>query len=139
MSEHVQVLEFRLGAERYCIDIAHIEEVVEKGEDELTPVPNTPRHVRGVTDLRGQTTTIVDPKQLLGLDRRNGTGDQIIVFDGESAGFDGVVGWAVDEVFQVSTIAADDVDDTVEDGPIEGVVNREDGFLIWTSPGAAVG
>jgi purine-binding chemotaxis protein CheW len=138
MGEQVQVLEFRLGTERYCIDIDHIEEVVEKDEDDLTPMPNAPPHVSGVTDLRGQTTTIIDPKGLLGLEP-GGHGSQVIVFDGESAGFDGVVGWAVDEVFQVSTIATADVEDAAHDDTVEGVVNREDGFLILTSPLVAAG
>lgn len=131
--ESVQVLEFRLGDERYCVEIGHIEEIVKKDEDDLTVVPNSPPHVSGITDLRGRTTTIVDPKRLLSVGGE-GRGDQVIVFDEDAVDHDGVLGWSVDEVYQVSTFATSEVDDSVEDGPVRGVVNRDDGFLIWTDP-----
>lgn len=133
-SERVQVLEFRLGEERYCVEIGHIEEIVKKGEDDLTVVPNSPPHVSGITDLRGRTTTIVDPKRLLDVSDGTGRGDQVIVFDEDAVDHDGVLGWSVDDVYQVSTFGTDDVDDSVEDGSVRGVINRDDGFLIWTDP-----
>lgn len=132
--ERVQVLEFRLGNERYCVEIGHIEEIVKKGEDDLTVVPNSPPHVSGITDLRGQTTTIVDPKRLLNVADGEGRGDQIIVFDEAAVDHDGVLGWSVDEVYQVSTFDTAEVDDSVEDASVKGVVNRDGGFLIWTDP-----
>ena len=59
----IQMLEFELGGETYCVDIGYVSEIVDRGS--VTPVPNAPDFVEGVMDLRGRTTSIVDPKTLL--------------------------------------------------------------------------
>lgn len=143
MAEAVEVLEFDLGADRYCVDIRKVLEVVEK-EDDLTSVPNVPPYVEGVMDLRGDTTTIVDPRRLYGLECDGAadgeTGEQIIVFDEEAVDHDGVMGWSVDEVYRVSVIDPDDVDTTAnDDESTQGIVNTDEGFMIWTSPAGAMG
>jgi purine-binding chemotaxis protein CheW len=131
-SADVQVLEFALGEERYCLDIGHIDEIVDAAE--LTRIPNSPSHVEGVMDLRGRTTSIIDPRTLLGLDD-DGARDRIVVFD-DSVGDGGIVGWMVDEVFQVMDIDPAAVDTTTVDDEagVEGVVKREDGFVVWLDP-----
>lgn len=129
-----QVLEFGLGTETYCLDIAAIDEIVDAGE--LTAIPNSPDHVEGVMDLRGQTTTIVDPKTLFGVDD-DGARDRIVVFDEDAMGDGGTVGWVVDEVYQVTEVAAGDVDDaTVDDDAVRGIVTPEDDerFVVWVDP-----
>lgn len=135
----VEVLEFDLGSERYCVDIAHVSEVVDAGGEDPTAVPNAPPYVDGVIDLRGRTTTIVDPRRLYGLEAETADAGAIVVFDEETLDADGAVGWTVDEVHQVSRVSPADVDGVGHDETVEGVVNREDGFLIWASPEAHVG
>ncbi|MEF8826736.1 MAG: chemotaxis protein CheW, partial [Halapricum sp.] len=95
-----QVLEFQLGEETYCVSIDYVTEIVDVGE--LTSVPNAPPHVEGVMDLRGRTTSIINPKVVF--DIADGSeAARIIVFDPEIADDDqGAVGWLVDEVYQVS-------------------------------------
>jgi len=131
--ETAQVLEFGLGSETYCVDIAYVDEIVDAGE--LTAIPNSPRHVEGVMDLRGQTTTIVDPKTLFGVDD-DGPRDRIVVFDSDAVGEQGTVGWVVDDVFQVTHVAVDDVDDsTTSDEAVRGIVKPEDDeFVVWVEP-----
>lgn len=130
--EETQVLEFDLGAETYCVDIGYVAEIVDT--DELTRIPNSPRHVKGVMDLRGRTTSIIDPKSVFGIDS---TGDEkrIIVFDPEETDTQGAIGWVVDEVDQVVPVDPESVDDSpLDDEAIEGIVKREDAFVIWVSP-----
>ncbi|QZY00716.1 chemotaxis protein CheW [Halobaculum rubrum] len=131
--ETTQVLEFGLGDETYCLDIAYIDEIVDAGD--LTAIPNSPRHVEGVMDLRGKTTTIIDPKTLLGV---TGTGarERIIVFDPEEVDDGGTVGWVVDEVFQVRDVTADQVDEatTAGDDSVRGIVKGDDRFVVWVEP-----
>lgn len=55
-----QVLEFTLGEEQYCVTIEAVNEIVKAAE--VTPMPDTPPAVIGMMDLRGKTTTIVNPK-----------------------------------------------------------------------------
>jgi len=129
-----QVLEFELGSETYCVSIDHVTEIVDVGE--VTSVPNSPRHVRGVMDLRGRTTSIVDPKVVFGIDDA-GAERRIIVFDPEIIADQEAAGWLVDEVHQVRQIDDDDVDGSPagsDSTSIKGVVKREGGFVIWVDP-----
>jgi purine-binding chemotaxis protein CheW len=132
--EETRVLEFTLDDEHYCLDIAYIEEIVK--EETITRVPNTPDRVEGVVDLRGQITTILNPKVTIGKDDQSPS-DLIIVFDNDAFEDQGYLGWVVDDVRQVSPITDSEVNEPpVEDEHINGVIDRDDDeeFVIWTSP-----
>ncbi|WP_436930514.1 chemotaxis protein CheW [Halosimplex halobium] len=130
--EQTRVLEFALGDEQYCLDIEYVEEIVKR--ETVTRVPNTPECVEGVVDLRGQITTILDPKVLLDIDQA-GSKDLIVVFDPEAFDDQGAVGWVVDDVNQVTPITEEDVNDSpVDQDHINGVVDRDGEFVIWTTP-----
>jgi purine-binding chemotaxis protein CheW len=130
-TETEQVLEFCLGDETYCVSIEYVTEIVDMGE--LTPIPNSPPHVEGVIDLRGNTTSIIDPKVGLGIGGE--LGDRIVIFDSEIFEDDRSVGWAVDSVEEVSDIASEDVDESpVEKDHIRGLIKRDDEFVVWIDP-----
>lgn len=129
--ENTYVLEFSLGDGRYCIDISHVEEIVDADED-ITPVPNAGDHVVGVVDLRGETTTIVDPKVTLGLSGEN-DGRRIVVL----SEFDGR-GLLIDDVHQVEEVSEADVDDSTASESTNGVIRRDDRFVVWVDPAALV-
>lgn len=133
MSQPTQVLEFGLGGESYCLDIAYIDEIVDAGE--LTRIPNSPPYVEGVMDLRGRTTTIINPKSVFDIDGEGGL-NRIIVFDPEQTGEQGALGWVVDEVYQVVQVHEDDIDESMltDDDAIRGIVKREDRFVVWVEP-----
>lgn len=134
--ERVQVLEFGLGAERYCVSIDYVTEIVDVGD--VTAVPNAPPYVEGVMDLRGRTTSIVDPTVLLGVES-DFDPQRIVVFDPDTVSEDRAVGWLVDEVYQVLDVESGDVEDSPawdDSGALSGVVKRDDGFLIWVDPQA---
>jgi purine-binding chemotaxis protein CheW len=128
-----QVLEFQLGEETYCVEITYVAEIVDMGE--LTTVPNSPPHIEGVMDLRGRTTSIVNPRRVL-----NVSGEEhrkrIVVFDPEEMPNEEAIGWIVDEVYQVTRISEDTVDEPPRsaDGSITGIIKREDGFVLWIDP-----
>lgn len=133
MSESAEVLEFRLESNLYCIDIRHIEEVVEAEDHGITTLPNADRHVEGVMDLRGETTTIIDPKKLLDIDAEE-AGKRIIVLESETDG-DAIQGWQVDEVNEVSSVSEDMVENPVdEDDLVRGIINHDEEFVIWVEP-----
>jgi len=136
--EETRVLEFQLGDEYYCLDIEYIEEIVK--EETITRVPNTPDFVEGVVDLRGQITTILNPK--VTIEKEDTTpGDLIVVFDSGSFEDQGHVGWVVDDVRQVSPITDTQVSDPpVDESYVNGVIDRgdDDQFVIWTSPEMAM-
>src|SRR5208337_4325884 len=59
----LQVVEFLLGRERYAVDLFDVREVVEYTS--ITKLPNTPSYMKGIIDLRGEITTIIDLKERL--------------------------------------------------------------------------
>lgn len=135
-----QVLEFKLGDETYCVNIDYVTEIVDVGD--LTKVPNSPPHVEGVMDLRGRTTSIIDPKAVFDLENGRQTERRIIVYDPEIIEDQGAAGWLVDEVDQVVKIDRADVDTspTKDDDAINGVVKQgDDNFVIWVDPVAVHG
>lgn len=129
-----QVVEFTLGSETYCVSIDRIAELVDM--QELTTIPNSPAHVRGVMDLRGKTTSVVDPKVVLGLDE-DGPEERVIVF-GDGEGNQGDVGWIVDEVTEVIAFTQDQIDTSSGDQSehIIGIIKADDGFRVWLDPDA---
>ena len=53
-----QYLTFSLGDEEYGLDILKVQEI--KGYSAVTPIPNTPRYVRGAMNLRGMIIPVVE-------------------------------------------------------------------------------
>jgi purine-binding chemotaxis protein CheW len=133
-AEQMQVLEFELGGERYCVDIDYVSEIVDRGS--VTKVPNAPEFVEGVMDLRGRTTSIVNPKTLLNVEGDDTEAGRIVIFDASKFEDEAAVGWMVDEVFQVIRVSMDDVEEPpMERGDfIEGIVRREDDLVVWITP-----
>jgi purine-binding chemotaxis protein CheW len=133
----IQVLEFKLGSETYCVDIDYVSEIVDRGS--LTTVPNAPHYVDGVMDLRGRTTSIVNPKSLLNI-REESEAKRIVIFDSDRFADDAAIGWVVDEVYQVVRVSMDEVEQPPldNDESIEGIIKREDRLVIWISPVAAL-
>lgn len=124
------VLEFILGENRYCVDIGYVAEIV--NTEQLTPIPNTPAHIEGVMDLRGETTKIVNLRTVFG-DDGDELGDRIIVFKRKRDSTERI-GWLADEVHQVQELRVDDVDTSVNGTGIAGIVRREDSFVLWVDP-----
>jgi purine-binding chemotaxis protein CheW len=125
------VLEFSLGEDRYCVDIAHVDEIVD-ADEEITSIPNADANVVGVVDLRGQTTTVVDPRVRLDVD---GTpdGKRIVVLSEHDA-----TGLLVDDVHEVESIDPEDLDESAASETTRGVLRRDDRFVVWVDPDALV-
>lgn len=123
-----QVLVFALGEERYCVGIDQVNEIVTAKT--ISPVPDSPRMVEGVMDLRGVTTTIVDPTVPFGV---NGSVDQrqVIVFEADDHRR---VGWLVDQCDRVREFENPDVEPVEDNQNITGILNAEDEFVFWVDP-----
>lgn len=141
----VQVLVFGIGDQQYCIELEYITEIMDSGK--MTPIPNTPDHVEGVIDLRGRTTTIINPLVVLenkDIDPSDLVTDggeisnRILMFDSELLDVKGAVGWLVSSVSEVTEIPVETLEaEGVTDAPmIRGVVKQDtnEGFLIWLDP-----
>jgi purine-binding chemotaxis protein CheW len=65
VGDSIEVVEFRLGDERYAVETTFVREVYPVVG--LTPVPCTPPFVLGVISVRGQILSVVDLKIFYGL------------------------------------------------------------------------
>ncbi|QGN06569.1 chemotaxis protein CheW [Halorhabdus sp. CBA1104] len=131
MTATTQVVEFSLNQEQFCISLEHVVEIVEADTESLTTLPDSPRHVEGILDLRGETTTIINPKQRLDVGDRT-LGNRILVL--EADGETDTRGWIVDSVTQVSEVENDIVGDPDDAAALEGIVNRDEEILLWVDP-----
>ncbi|MHC1610234.1 MAG: chemotaxis protein CheW [Candidatus Methanospirareceae archaeon] len=103
-----QLVVFKLGGEDFGVEISQVREIIRKGD--ITVVPNAPDFVKGVINLRGQITTIIDLRKKLGLgEKENGDEQQerIIVVEGEK----NIVGMAVDAVTEVTHLSEGDIEE----------------------------
>lgn len=94
-------LGFRLGDERFAIDVFSVREIIEP--QRVTKVPRTPAHVLGMINLRGKIVPVVDLRKKLGLpaDGLAGKEVRIVVVDLDDVRT-GVVVDAVSEVLEIA-------------------------------------
>lgn len=105
-NSELQTVVFSLGKECYGIDIFRVHEIIRLRE--VTPIPRTERHLRGLVNLRGKTIPVVDLRVRLDMPASEDTDQsRIIVVDTEQ----GNVGIIVDEVREVVTLSADVIDE----------------------------
>jgi purine-binding chemotaxis protein CheW len=127
--DSIQVVEFVLGSEHFAIDLFDVKEVVEYTT--ITKLPNVPSYVRGIIDLRGEVTMIIDLKQRLNITEESAKSleaSRIIVLDAKMAA--SKIGILVDDVTSVSTFEGDQVDNTSasvskEETSIIGIIKRK--------------
>lgn len=100
----IRVLSFRLGTERYCINITDAKEVFRPLS--ITRIPNTPAFIVGITNIHGVAIPLIDIRYFLGLQQKEGlSGGKIIVTDiGNN-----IVGMVVDGVDEALDIAEDSI------------------------------
>ena len=128
-SGKLQVVEFLLGKEHYAVDLFDVREVVECTS--ITQLPNTPSYMKGIIDLRGEITTIIDLKERLNIIEKSSQpieNSRIIVLDEKIT--KAKTGILVDDVLAVSTFEHGDIDKTSasggrEDAAINGIIKKK--------------
>ena len=91
---------FRIGQESYGIGISHIIEIIEL--QRISAVPDMPRYVKGVINLRGKAIPIIDLRLRFGLpERAYDDRNCIVVTEIEEV----LIGFVVDTVEEVVEIA----------------------------------
>jgi purine-binding chemotaxis protein CheW len=102
-------LTFRLGKEEYGIEILKVREIVAMMQ--ITPVPLTALHIRGVVNLRGKIIPVVDMRKKFGLPDAAATRDTCIItamVEGKEGEI--LTGLLVDGVSEVTQVAATEVE-----------------------------
>ncbi len=126
-------LTFNLGKEGYGIPIGKVKSII--GYTEITSVPRTPSHVRGVINLRGQVISVIDLRAKLAMPTAEKTDETcIIVVETQRASRTINTGLMVDKVSEVPQIP----EDAIEDAPQFGSTVDTEFILGMAKVGNAV-
>ena len=108
-------LTFALGKEEYGLEILKVREII--GFMDITVVPRTPAHLKGVINLRGQVISVVDLRAKFAMQEASRTEQTcIIVVDISRDGRRINIGIIVDRVSEVLNIAEENTEDAPEFG-----------------------
>lgn len=104
-------LTFTLGQEEYGIGILKVREII--GMMEITYVPRTPDHVKGVINLRGKVIPVISLRSKFGIPEEEYT-DRTCIIVVEILGAAGAIpiGIIVDSVSEVLNISGEDIEPT---------------------------
>jgi purine-binding chemotaxis protein CheW len=104
-------LVFHLGEEEFGIQVQKVREIM--GVQDVTQVPQTPPHVKGVINLRGKVIPVVDLRLKFSMPAKEYTHRTCIIVV-QVAGERGtmLMGIVVDGVAEVLQVAGTDVEDT---------------------------
>jgi len=126
----LQFVSFRVASEEFGVEILKVHEIIRFTQ--LTRVPNLPRHVEGVFNLRGKVIPVIGLRQVIGLEKlETNNATRIVVASVK----DEILGIVVDSVSEVLRIARD----TVEPAPrlreghggyVAGIGKLEDRLLL---------
>lgn len=129
--ETFQVVIFTLNGQKYAMDVFQTERIVEM--QRITPLPRTEDYIKGITDLRGEITTVIDLKAKL-RDEKIDDG-MIVTLDTE----DENIGVLVDRIIGIERIKETKVQDRDEFSEerneveqfIKGIIKRDEEITIW--------
>lgn len=128
--QEVDVLEFELNGEGFCVEIGYIAEIFNCGE--ITNLPSTPPHIEGVVNLRDEAVKVVNLKELLDLEGEY-ENDKLLVFKREENA-DSRFGWLVDGVRGVESFVPAEVEAGGDVPGMEGVIQQDEDFIVWLDP-----
>ncbi len=115
----IQLVSFKLDKEEFGVDILKVQEINKMIE--ITQMPNSPKFVEGIVNLRGRLIPIVDLRKRLNIEPvEYDNSTRIIIVDVNGI----VVGFIVDEVNEVLRI-----NESIMEAPPSMVSNINDEFI----------
>jgi purine-binding chemotaxis protein CheW len=112
-------LTFQLASEEFGIRVLKVREIM--GLQEITAVPQTPVHVKGVINLRGKVVPVIDLRLKFGVAAAEYTQRTcIIVTQVQGVSAPVLMGIIVDGVSEVLNLTAAEIEDTPDFGEAVG-------------------
>jgi len=108
-------LVFHLGREEFGIRVLKVREIM--GIQDITAVPHTPAHIKGVINLRGKVIPVVDLRLKFGMPEEEYNSRTCIIvvqIRGEAGPM--LMGIVVDGVAEVLNLASAEIEDTPDFG-----------------------
>ncbi len=130
-----QLVGFRIGDEEFGVDILMVQEIIRLPA--ITPIPNSPRFILGMINLRGRVIPIIDLRQRLRINGKNpaeaGRTMRILILEMDSH----QTGFIVDSVSEVMKVPEAEIEPTphlltlsIDARYIEGVIKLANRLLI---------
>jgi purine-binding chemotaxis protein CheW len=108
-------LTFQLAKEEFGIRVLKVREIM--GLQEITAVPQTPMHIKGVINLRGKVVPVIDLRLKFGLDAAEYTQRTCIIVTQVQAESGAVLmGIVVDGVSEVLSLTGPEIENTPDFG-----------------------
>jgi purine-binding chemotaxis protein CheW len=130
-SDLLQLVSFKIGNEEFGVDILNVQEINRMVK--ITQVPNAPKFVEGIINLRGRVIPVIDLRVRLGIPKKEFDKDtRIVVLDIEGK----TIGFLVDSVSEVLRIprniteAPPEITTGINSEYIKSVGKLEDRLLI---------
>ena len=127
----IQLVVFNLGDEEFSAEISQVREIVKAGV--ITPIPDSPEFIKGVTNIRGEIGVVIDLKARFFLPvKKEVESKHILITDQEKNLF----GLMVDEVTEVLRIPEREIKPTpelvtrIDRVYISGMITRENRLII---------
>lgn len=130
----IQLITFRLGVERYAIEIDRIKEVVPTPY--ISKIPHAPSFIRGVSNIRGSVMVILDLADKFELDTKNNEDKKFVLVTHSDEFKAGVL---VDEVPVTLKVSGDSIvsssgilkNTSLDETYIKGLIKTEEGMIIF--------
>jgi len=130
-----QYLTFLMADEEYGVDILRVQEI--RGWEHVTPVPNTPKYIKGVINLRGTIVPLVDLRERFGVETiPYGPTTVVIVLKVVGEDSERIMGIVVDAVADVYNIEEENIKPAPDFGSVvsieyvRGLASIEEKMLI---------
>jgi len=127
----VQLIVFNLGDEEFGANIDQVREIIRTRL--ITPIPNSPDFIDGLTTIRGEIAVVIDLKNRFSLPTKKGNEEKHIIMTVQDKN---IFGLKVDEVTEVLRIPEIEIKDTpglvvkVDTDYIRGVLTLKDRLII---------
>lgn len=127
----IQLIAFNLGDEEFGADINQVREIIRVGS--ITPIPDSPNFIKGITNVRGEITVVVDLKERFFLSRKKEVESKHIIITEQEKNLFGLV---ADEVTEVLRIPETEIKSTpelvtrIDRTYVSGVITLEDRLII---------
>lgn len=129
-----QFLTFELNNEHYGVEILRVQEI--KGWDQVTKIPNTPPHLCGVLNMRGEIVPIVDLRLFFEMPFKPYSKTTVVVVLRVEDVARRTVGIVVDAVSDAHNVAPDDIREAPDFGDklntafINGITTIDDNMVM---------
>lgn len=103
-----EILIFGLDGNLYAIDIRYTREIVEALP--VTPIPRAPPYIAGMTNIRGEITTLISLSMIIGQDAGSLSRDQKFIILVPEAARGDKIGFIVNHVSSVCSVPEESIE-----------------------------